>query len=82
LFLESATAGIALQDQLSGAAKMIEAAKITIGLFCGGLLAALAVEAHLRTGGSLVRVRSVSSMYRREKWNRAEWIWWRGMQVR
>jgi hypothetical protein len=43
---------------------MIEALTIVIGLFGAGIFVAYAVEAHLRAGDWLRRVRSVQSMYR------------------
>jgi hypothetical protein len=47
--------------------RMIEAATIVIAVFCGGILGALSIKAHLRADDWLVRVRSVRAMYRQAK---------------
>jgi hypothetical protein len=46
---------------------MIEVARIAVALLCGGVLGAVSVKAYSRADDWLVRVRSVSSMYRKAK---------------
>jgi hypothetical protein len=43
---------------------MIEAVAVIMGLFFAGIFVAFAVEAYLRAGDWLTRVRSVNSLYR------------------
>jgi hypothetical protein len=43
---------------------MIEAVAVIMALFCAAIFVALAVEAYLRAGDWLARIRAVNSMYR------------------
>jgi hypothetical protein len=44
--------------------QMIEAVAVIMAVFCAAIFVAFAVEAHLRAGGWLARIRAVNSMYR------------------